>query len=332
MTDTFKALLIDKTEDGQSVQFTQMSNDDLMEGEVLVKVEYSTLNFKDGLAITGLAPILRKYPLIPGIDFAGEVISSDDERYAPGDKVVCTGWGIGETHHGGYAERARVPGEYLVPVPQGWSTADAMTIATAGFTAMLCVLRLEELGLSPDDGEVVVTGAAGGVGSVAVALLAKRGFHVVASTGRPQEAEYLKALGAAEIIDREAFAGKPRALSKTRWAGAVDVAGSSTLANLISQMKYHGIVTACGLAQGADLPANVMPFILRGVTLAGVESVIVAREKRLAAWGRLAADLDMAMLATLTTHVPFADVQKVAAQIVKGKTRGRIVIDIAPPV
>ncbi len=329
MTDKFKALLIDKTDDGQSVNFTQMSDADLMEGEVTVRVEHSTVNFKDGLALTGLAPILRKYPLIPGIDFAGEVITSQDERYQPGDKVVCTGWGMGEQHHGGFAERARVPGEWLVHVPDGWSTSDAMTIGTAGFTAQLCVLRLEELGLKPGDGEVVVTGAAGGVGSVAVALLAARGFEVIASTGREQEVEYLKSIGASAIIGRDEFAGKPRALAKTRWAGAVDVVGSTTLANLISQMKYHGIITACGLAQGADLPASVMPFILRGVTLAGVESVIVPREKRLTTWARLAADLDMEKLSAMTTHAPLDDVQKIAADIVKGKTRGRVVIDIA---
>lgn len=329
MSDTFKALLIDKTDDGQSVTYTQLSDGDLMDGDVTVRVTHSTVNFKDGLAITGKAPILRKYPLIPGIDFAGEVISSGDERYQPGDNVICTGWGVGEAHHGGFSERARVPGEWLVPVPEGWSNADAMTMATAGFTAMLCVLRLEALGLTPDAGDVLVTGAAGGVGSVAVALLAKAGFSVFASTGRPEEADYLKTLGAADIVNREDFSGKPRALAKTRWAGAVDVVGSSTLANVISQMKYHGIVTACGLAQGADLPGNVMPFILRAVTLAGVESVTVPREARLTAWARMARDIDMERMQAITSHVAFDDLAEAAEKIVRGQIRGRVVVDIA---
>lgn len=329
MSDQFRALLIDKTDDGQSVTYTGLTDDDLMEGDVTVRVTHSTVNFKDGLALTGKAPILRKYPLIPGIDFAGEVISSADERYKPGDNVICTGWGVGEAHHGGYAERARVPGEWLVPVPGGWSNADAMTMATAGFTAMLCVLRLEALGLTPDAGDVVVTGAAGGVGSVAVALLAKAGYAVYASTGRPEETDYLTRLGAAGIVNRDEFSGKPRPLAKTRWAGAVDVVGSSTLANVIAQMKYHGIVTACGLAQGADLPGNVMPFILRAVTLAGVESVTVPREVRLEAWARMARDIDMERMKAMTSHVGFDDLPDVAEKIVRGQTRGRVVVDIA---
>ena len=330
MSETFKALLIEKTDDGQKVGFTRLSEDDLMDGDVTVRVEYSTVNFKDGLALTGRAPILRRYPLIPGIDFAGEVLRSDDPRYGPGDKVVLTGWGVGEAHHGGYAERARVPGEWLVPLPDGLSTADAMTIATAGFTAMLCVMRLEELGLKPGDGDVVVTGAAGGVGSIAVALLAKAGFTVYAATGRPQEEDYFKALGAAGIVDRSEFAGRVRPLAKARWAGAVDVVGSETLANLISQVRPYGVVAACGLAQGADLPGNVMPFILRAVTLSGVESISVPREKRLVAWQRLASDLDRAQLRAMARHVRFDDVQDVAADIVKGKVRGRVVVDIDP--
>lgn len=328
MSDEFKALLIDKTDDGQTETYTSLTDADLMEGDVTVRVTHSTVNYKDGLALTGTAPILRKYPLIPGIDFSGEVISSGDKRYAPGDNVICTGWGVGEVHHGGYSERARVPGEWLVPVPDGWSNADAMTIATAGFTAMLCVLRLEELGLAPDAGDVIVTGAAGGVGSVAVALLAKAGFTVFASTGRPEEEEYLKQLGATGIVHRDEFAGKARPLAKTRWAGAVDVVGSSTLANVIAQMKYHGIVTACGLAQGADLPGNVMPFILRAVTLAGVESVTVAREKRLDAWARLARDIDLGNMQAMTSHVGFDELPEVAEKITKGQVRGRVVVDI----
>ena len=328
MSDEFKALLIDKTDDGQTAAYTSLSDADLMEGDVTVRVTHSTVNYKDGLALTGKAPILRKYPLIPGIDFSGEVISSGDERYAPGDNVICTGWGVGEAHHGGYSERARVRGEWLVPVPDGWSNADAMTIATAGFTAMLCVMRLEELGLAPDAGDVIVTGAAGGVGSVAVALLAKAGFTVFASTGRPEEEEYLKQLGATGIVHRDEFAGKARPLAKTRWAGAVDVVGSSTLANVIAQMKYHGIVTACGLAQGADLPGNVMPFILRAVTLAGVESVTVAREKRLDAWARLARDIDLDNMQAMTSHVGFNELPEVAEKITKGQIRGRVVVDI----
>ncbi len=330
MTGTFKALLIDKTDNGQDVRFTELGEDDLMDGDVTVKVEYSTVNFKDGLALTGRAPILRRYPLVPGIDFAGEVIRSGDPRYAPGDKVVLTGWGVGEAHHGGYAGRARVPGEWLVPLPDGMSTAEAMTIATAGFTAMLCVLRLEELGLKPDDGDVVVTGAAGGVGSIAVALLARAGFRVFAATGRPQEEDYFKALGAAGIVDRSEFSGRVRPLAKARWAGAVDVVGSETLANLIAQIKPYGVVVACGLAQGADLPGNVMPFILRAVTLSGVESISVPRAKRLVAWQRLARDLDSEQLRAMTRHVPFEEVLDVAADIVRGKVKGRVVVDIDP--
>ncbi|PLX38846.1 MAG: oxidoreductase [Hyphomicrobiales bacterium] len=329
MTDTFRALLIDKTDEGQSVAYTQLTDADLMEGDVTVRVTHSTVNYKDGLAITGKAPILRKYPLIPGIDFSGEVIASGDARYQPGDNVICTGWGVGEAHHGGFSERARVPGEWLVPVPEGWSNADAMTMATAGFTAMLCVLRLEDLGLTPEAGDVVVTGAAGGVGSVAVALLATAGYSVYASTGRPEEVDYFKTLGAKDIVHREEFSGKARPLSKARWAGAVDVVGSSTLANVIAQMKYHGIVTACGLAQGADLPANVMPFILRAVTLAGVESVTVPREARLRAWARLAQDIDMERMKAMTSHIGFDDLAATADKIVRGQTRGRVVVDIA---
>ena len=324
----FKALLATKGESGQEVNWTQMSEDDLMEGDVTIRVTHSTLNYKDGLAVTGKAPIVRQYPMIPGIDLAGVVTQSSSPDYKEGDEVLVNGWGLGELHFGGYAERARVPASFLVPVPKGLSCADTMAIGTAGYTAMLCVLALEDHDVTPDKGPVVVTGASGGVGSVAVAVLAKLGFEVAASTGRTAEADYLKELGASEIVDREEFSGKPRALGREKWAGAVDAVGSSTLANVISQMKYYGCVAACGLAQGPDLPASVMPFILRGVTLQGCESVMAPKEKRMEAWSRLASDLEMDKLKSMTSTHPLEDVIDLAPKILKGEVRGRVVFEV----
>lgn len=324
----FKALMISKEEGGQQVAWTELSEDDLMEGDVTVRVTHSTLNYKDGLAITGAAPIVRSYPMIPGIDLAGVVEKSADPEYKEGDEVLVNGWGLGETHYGGYAEKARVPGSYLVPVPKPFTCRDAMAIGTAGYTAMLCVLALEDHHVTPDKGPVLVTGASGGVGSVAVAVLAKLGYEVAASTGRTSEADYLKELGAAEIIDREEFSGPAKALGRERWAGAVDVAGSTTLANVISQTKYYGCVAACGLAQGADLPASVMPFILRGITLQGCESVMAPKERRIVAWSRLAADLEMAKLNAITDVHPLSDVTDLAPKILKGQVRGRVVLEV----
>lgn len=328
MSDTFRAILIDKSEDGQTLSFTELTEDQLMDGSVTVAVEHSTVNYKDGLAVTGKGPIIRKYPLVPGIDFAGTVTKSDHADYREGDRVVLNGWGVGEKHHGGYAERARVPGEWLVPLPDRISTAQAMAIGTAGYTAMLCVMALEEQGVSPASGEVVVTGAAGGVGSVAISILARLGYTVVASTGRTEEEDYLKSLGASSVIDRDEFSGPVKPLAKARWAGAVDVAGSTTLANLLSQMEYGGAVAACGLAQGMDLPASVAPFILRGARLIGVDSVYRPRPQRLEAWKRLERDLDLDTLDSLSSHIALEDVPQAAADIVAGKVRGRIVVDL----
>ncbi len=329
MSDTFRALVAEKTDDGQRVEIRRVGEDFLMDGDVDVAVSHSTVNYKDGLAITGKAPIIRTFPLIPGIDFAGVVTAARGGDFSVGETVILTGWGVGESHHGGYAERARVKAGWLVPAPEGMTPEQAMAIGTAGLTAMLCVMALEEAGVRPEDGEVLVTGASGGVGSVAVALLAARGYRVVASTGKSAEAEYLKGLGAAEVIDREEFSGKPRPLARARWAGAVDVAGSVTLANVLSQVKYGGAVAACGLAQGMDLPASVAPFILRGVRLIGVDSVMCPRERRLQAWKRLAAELDADRLAAMTRRITLDDVPAAAGEIVRGKVRGRIVVEIA---
>jgi acrylyl-CoA reductase (NADPH) len=324
----FRALLVRKTETGQSVDFTHLTEDDLMPGDVTVNVSHSSVNYKDGLAITGKSPVIRKFPLIPGIDFAGTVKSSSHKDWNVGDQVVLGGWGVGEGHHGGYSEVARVNGDWLVPLPKEFSTADAMAIGVAGYTAMLCVMALEEQGVTPDQGEIIVTGAAGGVGSVSIALLSKLGYNVVASTGRMEEAEFLKALGATTVIDRVEFNTPPKPLAKTRWAGAIDSVGSTTLANVISQIMPEGAVAACGLAQGMDLPTSVVPFILRGVRLIGVNSVTTPKPRRLAAWARLARDLDLSKLHALTTHIKLEDVPKIAAQIVEGKVRGRVVVDV----
>ncbi len=331
MAETFRALVVDRPEgaESQSVDFRDVDDDFLMDGDVDVEVVRSTVNYKDGLAITGKAPIIRHYPLIPGIDFSGRVIASRTEAFRPGDEVILTGWGVGEKHHGGYAQRARVQADWLVPMPEGLDHDMAMTIGTAGLTAMLCVLALEEQGVAPEAGEVLVTGATGGVGSVAVALLARRGFQVVAVTGKTEEEAYLKRLGATDVIGRDTFSGKIRPLASGRWAAAVDVVGSTTLAHVLSQMKYGGVVAACGLAQGMDLPTTVAPFILRGVRLIGVESVFTPKERRLIAWKRLASDLDRDLLEEMSTHIPLDAVPEAAAHIVAGKVKGRLVVDVA---
>jgi acrylyl-CoA reductase (NADPH) len=325
---TFRAVRIDKTDTGTSAQWADFDEADLMEGDVDVRIAHTTVNYKDGLGITGKAPIARRFPMIPGIDFSGVVEKSSSPDFKPGDKVVLTGFGVGETHLGGFAQKARVKSDWLVHLPDGLSLAEAMAIGTAGFTSVLCVQALEKFGLKPADGPVVVTGAAGGVGSVAVALLKKAGWHVIASTGRPQEADYLKGIGAAEIIDRAELSGPGKPLGKMRWAAGVDTVGSHTLANVLAQTNVHGAVAACGNAQGLDLPATVAPFILRGVALLGVDSVYSPKNERLAAWKRLARDLDKSILKAMTTHVPFDKAMDVARDIVAGQVRGRVVIDV----
>jgi acrylyl-CoA reductase (NADPH) len=325
---TFKALRIDKADKGTTAKVAQFDEAELMDGDVTVAVEWSTLNYKDGLALTGKAPVVRRFPMIAGIDFAGTVESSSNPNWKAGDKVVCNGWGMGETHLGAYAEKARVNGAWLVKLPDGLSTRDAMAIGTAGYTAMLSVMALEDHGLKPASGPIVVTGAAGGVGSVATAILSKLGYHVIASTGRATEADYLKHLGAAEIIDRAELAAAPRPLNKERWAGGVDSVGSTTLANLLSMTKYGGAIAACGLAAGMDLPASVAPFILRGVCLLGIDSVMCPIERRRAAWTRLASDLDKSKLTEMTSEIPLDQVIEAGAQILAGQVRGRIVVKI----
>jgi len=327
---TFRAIRIDKAEAGVTAAFADFDEAELMDGDVDVRVTHSTINYKDGLNVTGKAPIARRFPMIPGIDFAGVVERSAVPAFKPGDEVLLTGYGVGEAHLGGLAQRARVKSDWLVPLPPGLSRAQAMAVGTAGFTAMLAVLALERFGLSPQAGPCLVTGAAGGVGSVAVALLKKAGWRVIASTGRPQEADYLKALGADEIIDRAELSAPGKPLGKMRWAAAVDAVGSHTLANALAQTQTHGAVAACGNAQGLDLPASVAPFILRGVALLGVDSVLCPMPLRLAAWRRLDQDLDRALLASMTTHIPFEGALEAARDIVAGKVRGRIVVDIAP--
>ena len=325
---TFKAIRIDKAEKGTTAALTQFDEADLMEGDVTVRVEWSTLNYKDGLAVTGKAPVVRRFPMIAGIDFAGTVEQSTHPQWKPGDKVICDGWGMGETHLGAYAEKARVKGDWLVRLPDGMSARDAMSIGTAGYTAMLAVLALEKHGLTPKHGPIVVTGAAGGVGSVATAVLSRLGYHVIASTGRMSEAPYLTALGAAEVIDRNELSGPAKPLAKERWAGGIDSLGSTTLANLLSMTKYGGAVAACGLAAGMDLPASVAPFILRGVCLLGIDSVMCPIEQRKIAWSRLASDLDPGKLAEITQEIGLDGVIDAGARILAGQVRGRIVVKI----
>jgi acrylyl-CoA reductase (NADPH) len=325
---TFKAIRIDKAEKGTSVALTQFDEAELMEGDVTVRVEWSTLNYKDGLAVTGKAPVVRRFPMIAGVDFAGTVEVSSHPQWKAGDKVICNGWGLGETHLGAYAEKARVKGDWLVRLPEGMSTREAMAIGTAGYTAMLSVLALEKNGLTAKQGPIVVTGAAGGVGSVATAILSKLGYHVIASTGRMAEADYLKGLGAVEVIDRADLSGPAKPLAKERWAAGIDSVGSTTLANVLSMTKYGGAVAACGLAAGMDLPTSVAPFILRGVCLLGIDSVMCPIERRQTAWSRLASDLDRGKLAEITHEIGLEEVIGAGARILAGQVRGRIVVKI----
>jgi acrylyl-CoA reductase (NADPH) len=324
----FKAVRADKTEAGQDVRFATMEEADLMDGDVVVRVSQSTVNYKDGLALSGKSAVIRRFPMVLGIDLAGVVERSSHPGFAPGDEVIVNGYGLSETHFGGYAEKARLKGEWLVKLPAGLSRSEAMAIGTAGYTAMLCVMALERHGLAPAAGPVLVTGAAGGVGSTAVSLLASRGWKVIASTGRASEADYLKSLGAAEILDRATLSAPGKPLGKELWAAAVDSVGSTTLANVLAQTRYGGAVAACGLAGGMDLPATVAPFILRSVALLGVDSVQRPMPDRLEAWRRLAAELDRAKLAAITHTIPFDEVFEAGRRILKGEIRGRTVVTI----
>lgn len=329
MADSFKAIVVEKPDDKQTVNIRDLTDADLPDGDVTVRVAFSTVNYKDGLALTGASPIIRSFPMVPGIDLAGTVEASSHPDFKPGDSVLVNGYGLSERYWGGYARKARLKAEWLVPVPAAFTPRQAMAIGTAGYTAMLCVMALEANGVTPKSGDVLVTGASGGVGGVAIALLAKLGYRVVASTGRLDEAPYLKELGAAEVIDRGELSGPAKALGKETWAGTVDSVGSTTLANALSRTKYEGCVAACGLAQGADLPASVMPFILRGVVLAGIDSVMLPMPKRREAWKRLASDLDPAVLETLISDTVGLDgVPAVAEQIMGGKVRGRVLVDV----
>ncbi|MBV1708049.1 MAG: oxidoreductase [Hyphomicrobiales bacterium] len=325
----FRAILIEKTETGSTCVLTRIDEAALMPGDVTVRVSHSTINFKDGLAITGKSPVVRRFPMVPGIDFAGKVTHSDDARFRVGDEVVLTGWGVGETHMGGLADMARVKGDWLLPLPRGLTAAQAMAIGTAGLTAMLALLALERHGVTPAQGPALVTGAAGGVGSIAIMALKKAGFHVIASTGRPAESDFLKDLGADEIMDRAELSTPGRPLGKERWAAAIDAVGSHTLANVLAQTRYGGAVAACGLAQGMDLPTSVAPFILRGVSLLGIDSAMCPPALRSLAWQRLASDLDLQRLAALTTAIKLDDAIASAGAILAGKVRGRLVVDMA---
>src|ERR1700689_2314635 len=325
---TFKAVVIAKSASGQDVRLAEFDENDLMEGDVTVAVDWSTVNYKDGLALTGKAPVVRRFPMIPGIDFAGTIESSSHPAWKAGDKVILNGWGLGETHLGAYAERARVKGDWLVRLPGTMSARDAIAIGTAGYTAMLAVMALQRAGVTPSRGPVVGTGAAGGVGSVAIAILAKLGYAVTASTGRPSETDYLKGLGATDIIDRKELSGSPRALGKERWAGGIDAVGSTTLANVLSTTRYGGAVAACGLAGGMDLPTSVAPFILRGVSLLGIDSVMCPLPLRQLAWHRLERDLPDDKIAAMTTEIGLGDVIEAGRRIVEGQVRGRIVVKI----
>ena len=324
----FRAILIEKDEQGYRAGLQEVDEALLPPGDVLVQVSHSTLNYKDGLAITGKGPVVRQFPIVPGVDLAGTVLESAHPDFQPGDAVLLNGWGVGELHWGGLAEKARLQGDWLIPLPQGFTPTEAMALGTAGYTAMLCVMALEQDGVTPDKGEILVTGANGGVGSVAIALLARLGYRVVASTGRPQEAQYLEQLGAAEIIDRASLSAPGRPLARERWAGVIDTVGSHTLANACAATRYGGTVAACGLAQGMDFPATVAPFILRGVTLRGIDSVMRPKADRLAAWQRLARDLDKALLGPMTREIGLAEAIEVAGQLLEGQVRGRVVVDV----
>lgn len=324
----FKGILIEKEGERYSASLKDMNASQLPEGDVTVKVAYSTLNYKDALAISGKSPVVRRFPMIPGIDLAGTVEASNNPDYQVGDAVLLNGWGLGETHWGGLAQMARVKGDWLVPLPGAFSSQQAMAIGTAGYTAMLCVLALERHGVTPDKGDILVTGAAGGVGSVAVAVLSKLGYRVVAVSGRMEEADYLKDLGAAEVLERAEFTQPGNPLGKERWAGAVDVVGSHVLANVCATTRYGGVVTACGLAGGMDFPATVAPFILRGVTLVGIDSVMCPRPLRLEAWTRLARDLDTSKLDAICHVIGLSEVISTASSLLAGQVRGRIVVDV----
>jgi len=324
----FRGILITKGDSGYKAELKNIEDSVLPDGDVRVQVQWSTLNYKDGLAITGQSPVVRRFPMIPGIDFAGKVLESSNAAWKAGDKVILNGWGVGETHCGGLAQVARVKGEWLVPLPQAFTTRQAMAIGTAGYTAMLCVLALEHHGIKPQDGEALVTGASGGVGSVAIALLAKLGYQVVASTGRLAESDYLKSIGASLVIDRQELAAPGKPIGKERWAGVVDTVGSHTLANACATTRYRGAVAACGLAGGMDFPASVAPFILRGVTLYGIDSVMAPLNLRLQAWQRLASDLDVSKLEAMTREIGLSQAIGVATELLQGKVRGRVVVDV----
>ncbi len=325
----FSALLLEKNDDVFSARVAELDEAKLPDGDVLVQVDYSTLNYKDGLAITQRGPVVRQWPMVAGIDGAGTVLESSHPAWKAGDRFVHNGWGVGETRWGCLAERARLKGDWLVKLPAAFDARQAMAIGTAGYTAMLCVLALERHGLQPGDGDVLVTGATGGVGSVAIALLSKLGYTVVAATGKASQADYLKRLGAARVIDRAELAAAGKPLQKERWSAAVDAVGSHTLANVLAQMRYGGVAAACGLAQGMDLPANMAPFILRGITLRGIDSVMAPLSEREAAWERLARDLDLERLKSMTTEIPLAQSVVKAEELMTGKTRGRLVVRIA---
>ncbi len=326
-----QGIFLTKPESGFKAEVAEIDAAGLMEGDVTVKVDYSTINYKDGLAITNKSPVVRKWPMVPGIDFAGTVTESSHSRFTAGDKVVLNGWGVGETHWGGLAQTARVKGDWLIPLPAGLTSRQAMAIGTAGYTAMLCALALARHGVAPEGGEILVTGTPGGVGNVAIAILSGWGYQVVASTGKLDHADYLKKLGAREVVDRNELSAPGKPLQKERWAGVVDSVGSHTLANACAQTRYGGVVAACGLAQGFDFPATVMPFILRGVTLAGVDSVMAPPPRRIEAWQKLAATLDLAKLDAITTEIPLHGALVAGADIVAGKVRGRLVVDVNRP-
>ena len=329
MTDLFRALKIEKDGDKQSLNLVEISENELMDGNTVVDITHSTLNYKDGLAMTGLSPIVRNFPMIPGIDFSGVVRSSEGSKFLEGDRVVLNGFGLSESHFGGYSERARVNSDHLLKLPDNISNKQAMEIGTAGYTAMLCVLGLEDSNIKPENGDILVTGASGGVGSVAISLLSDLGYSVIASTGRLSETDYLKDLGAQLIIDRNELSAPSRPLGKERWAGAIDSVGSQTLVNVLAQTKYGGAVSACGLAQGMDLPATVLPFILRGVSLVGIDSVMAPMEKRERAWRRLSKDLDMDKLGKMVVETTLEEIPSFAQTIIDGQVRGRVVVNIA---
>lgn len=324
----FKGVLIEKDDAGYRAALKDLDEGQLPDGDTMVRVSHSTLNYKDGLAITGSSPVVRRFPMVPGIDLVGVVEETSHEALRPGDAVVLNGWGVGEVHWGGLAQKARLNGDWLVPLPDSFSPQQAMSIGTAGYTAMLCVLALEKHGVKPSDGEIIVTGAAGGVGSVATAILSKLGYTVVGVSGRPEETDYVKSLGAVEVLDRAEFSSPGKPLGKERWAGAVDVVGSHTLANVCATTRYRGVVTACGLAGGMEFPSTVMPFILRGVTLAGIDSVMCPREDRLEAWRRLGSDLDIDKLQDISNEIGLSEAIPHASQLLEGKIRGRVVVDV----